>query len=247
MPDQPTLKFGKLPPRIDPRTLRFSSFLLPTLPPPPPSYDVLANLRLKVKDPTVLFPMDFNDRYGDCVAACLAHAITVYRGLVGQERVMLADAVLRLYFKLTGGQDIGLYVLSTLNYWRSARVAGDQILAYVSIDSLNLTHVRQAIQIFGGLICGFAVQANAVADFWAGRTWTQGTLTNSGHCVFITEFDQSGFTCLTWGAKQKADLSWWNTCVEEVYAVIPYEATMPGYKDGFNFEKLLSDLALVAN
>ena len=36
--------------------------------------------------------------------------------------------VIKVYFRLTGGQDTGLNELDVLNYWRQKKVFGDEIL-----------------------------------------------------------------------------------------------------------------------
>ena len=61
-----THRFGKFPPKLDYRTLRFKNYVMPTLAPPPSAYDVLARVyaALKISDSTVLFPMDGNDTLG---------------------------------------------------------------------------------------------------------------------------------------------------------------------------------------
>src|ERR1700679_652595 len=132
-------RFGKHPPKQDYRTIRLRSYLTAELPPPPTSYAVLPDVykHLGTSDPGVLFPMDGNDTYGDCTIAALAHAITVYRGLVGKKEIMTKQAAVKLYMHLTGGIDSGLNELDVLNYWRKSAVAGDKILAYATIDMKN--------------------------------------------------------------------------------------------------------------
>jgi hypothetical protein len=78
-------RFGKHPPKIDYRTLRFRTYLKFDLPAPPASLNTLPRVydKLHISDPTKLFPMDGNDTKGDCTIAAVAHAITVNRGLVG--------------------------------------------------------------------------------------------------------------------------------------------------------------------
>ena len=65
------------------------------LPPPPASADTLPRLysKLKTSDPTKLFPMDGNDTLGDCTIAALAHAVTIYEGLVGKKDIMAKHAL----------------------------------------------------------------------------------------------------------------------------------------------------------
>jgi hypothetical protein len=109
--------------------------------------------------------MDGNDTLGDCTIAALAHAVTTYRGLLGSEKIMPKQAVVKLYAHLTGGPDTGLNELDVLNYWRKDTVSGDKIVALVSIDPKNHTHIEQAIQLFGGVYLGFQVQQNCVQEF----------------------------------------------------------------------------------
>jgi hypothetical protein len=241
-------RFGKHPPKQDYRTLRFKNYLTDKLAPPPASYDVLPRVykNLKMSDPTKLFPMDGNDALGDCTIAALAHAVTTYRGLVGKKNIMAKQAVVKLYMHLTGGIDSGLNELDVLSYWRGHAVSGDEILAYVSIDVKNHTHVQQAIQLFGGVYLGFQVQQNCIQEFDARQPWTPGPLTNDGHAVFVVSYDSTGVTVLTWGNTQKATWPWWDECVDEAYAILPPEAEKPGFAPGFNFAQLKADLAAVA-
>jgi len=244
----PGLRFGKHPPRRDYRTLRFGDYLTPADPPPPAAHDVLGPVfaNLGTSDPSTLFPMDGNDRYGDCTIAAVAHASTVYHGLVKKKQIMARTDVVRLYLQLTGGVDSGLVELDVLNYWRKHVVSGDEILAYVSVDPKQHTHVKQAITLFGGVYLGFQVQENCIGDFDAGRTWTPGELTLDGHAVHAVAYDRSTVTVLTWGRTQRATWGWWDECVDEAYAIIPPEAKKPDYTPGFSFAELQADLQAVA-
>jgi hypothetical protein len=245
----PSYRFGKHPPKVDYRTLRFKTYLTSAIAPPPPSFNVLPRVydNLRTSDPTQLFPMDGNDTLGDCTIAGLAHATTTYRGLIGSRDIMSKQAVVKLYFHLTGGQDTGLNELDVLNYWQSNAVAGDKILAYVSIDPKNHTHIQQAIQLFGGVYIGFQVQQNCVQEFDAHKPWTPGPLTNDGHAVFTVAYDANGVTVLTWGNTQQGTWAWWDECVDEAYAILPPEAKDPRYAPGFNVAQLQADLAAVAS
>jgi hypothetical protein len=191
--------------------------------------------------------MDGNDTLGDCTIAALAHAVTTYRGLLGSEKIMPKQAVVKLYAHLTGGPDTGLNELDVLNYWRKDTVSGDKIVAFVSIDPKNHTHIEQAIQLFGGVYLGFQVQQNCVQEFDAHQPWTPGPLTNEGHAVFAVGYDQNGVTVLTWGNTQQATWAWWDECVDEAYAILPPEAEKPGFAPGFNIAQLQTDLTAVAS
>lgn len=245
----PAYRFGKHPPKRDYRTLRFQDYLAPTLPPPAPVHNVLTSVyaNLRIADPTKLFPMDANDTLGDCTIAALAHADTVYRGLVRKKTIMPRAEVVKLYLRLTGGVDSGLNELDVLNYWRKHPVSGSEILAYVSIDVKNHDHVKQALTLFGGVYLGFQVQQNCIRDFDARTPWTPGPLTNDGHAVFAVGYDRDTLTVLAWGNTQVATWAWWDACVDEAYAILPPEAKQAGFAPGFSLAQLMADLGAVAS
>ena len=242
-------RFGKHPPKLDYRTLRFKNYLTPAITPPPPSDNVLTRVyaKLKTTDPTKLFPIDGNDTFGDCTIAAMAHAVTTYRGLAGSEDIVPQQTVVTLYKQLTGGQDTGLNELDVLKYWRKHGAFADKILAYASIDPKNHTHVEQSIQLFGGVYLGFQVQQNAVQEFQDRQPWKPGPLTNDGHAVFAVAYDKNGVTVLTWGNTQQATWAWWDECIDEAYAILPQDAKNPNFAPGFNIAKLQTDLAAVAS
>jgi hypothetical protein len=245
----PSYRFGKHPPVVDYRTLRFKSYLTPKLVPPPATEYVLTRVyaNLKTNDPTKLFPMDGNDTLGDCTIAALAHAVTDYSGLASKENILPKQSVVKLYMHLTGGVDSGLAELVVLNYWRQHKVSGNEIITYVSVDPKNHDHIKQAIHLFGGVYLGFQVQQNCIQDFDAHKPWTPAPLTQDGHAVFAVGYDQNGVTVLTWGNTQQGTWAWWDECVDESYAIIPPEAKKPGFAPGFDFGQLEADLAAVAN
>jgi len=243
----PGYRFGKHPPKQDYRTLRFKDYVTSRLAPPPPSNNVLERLKISIKDPTELFPMDGNDTLGDCTIAALAHAQTTFRGLVGQEKIMTKNAVVKLYFHLTNGVDSGLNELDVLNYWQSNRVDDDELIAFVKIDPKNHTHVEQAIHLFGGVYLGFQVQQNCVQEFDARKPWTPAPLTNDGHAVFAVAYDPNSVTVLTWGNTQQGTWGWWDECVDEAYALLPPAARKHGFAPGFDIAQLEADLNLVAD
>jgi len=245
----PQHRFGKHPPQRDYRTLRFKDYLKAGITDPPATCNVLTDVYkgAGIKDPTVLFPMDGNDRYGDCTIAAMAHAITIYRGKLGKKQVMNTSAVEKVYFHLTGGVDSGLNELDVLNYWRKSAVSHEKILAYATIDPKDHKHVKQAINLFGGVYLGFQVQQNCEKDFDAGKPWTPGKLTKDGHAVYAVGYTQKEVTVLTWGNTQLATWDWWDECVDESYALLPQDAKDRKFAPGFNLAQLQSDLDEVAS
>lgn len=252
-------RFGKHPAKSDYRTLRLGNYLMPDLPPPPAAFNVLdvvaKNLGLTAAFIPTFFPMDGNDSLGDCTIAALAHAETVFSAL-GESRsvIMLEADVTKLYMQLSGGVDSGLAELDVLNYWQSNMVEvnsstgvnSSNLVAYTSIHRGKHDHIKQAIQLFGGVYLGFQVQANAIDDFDAGKTWDVAPLTQDGHAVYAVAYDTDTVSVLTWGGVQKGTWGWWDECVDECYALIPAQALQPQFAPGFNFKQLLADLRGVA-
>jgi hypothetical protein len=228
---------GKLPPKIKYQTLLFKNFAA-DLPAPPPSCDklALASSKLPGNPPVeILCPMDGNDKVGDCVIAGLAHATAINQGLVKKWDVATEAAVLKLYWYMTDGQDCGCNMLDVLTYWRKNRFAGDNILGFTKLDPKNHVHVKQAIQIFGGVILGFQVQENAQADFARGKTWTPGRLLNEGHCVYAYAYDDRTVRVATWAAGQPGSWDWVDETWDEAYVLLSPETLVPGFCPGFDF------------
>jgi hypothetical protein len=183
---------------------------------------------------------------GDCTIAAVAHADTVYHGLISKKHIMTEKAVEKVYFHLSGGIDSGLVELDVLNYWRQHGIGGNKIIAYVSIDRKNQTNIKQAIHLFGGVYLGFHVQQNCESDFDAGKPWTPGRLTKHAHAVYAVGYDSQQLTVLTWGNTQKATWEWWDECVDEAYAILPSEAKDSDFA-GVDLAELKKDLGDIAS
>lgn len=246
-------KFGRLPKVTSPLAMRYADYRTSALPPAPPTFDVLdrvLSVRREARTPAKIaefFPMDGNDTIGDCTIAGIAHAQTIWRGMAGAYAVLPAGYCESLYFQLTGGADSGLACTTVLDHVHKHALAGDKALAYVEVDPRNTAHVQEACALFGSLYIGFQCADNVIAEFDANQPWTAGTLTDDGHCVVITGYDQTYYHALTWGAAQLGGYDWWGECVEEVYAVIPSEARVDPktYLPGFDLQQLIADLHLV--
>jgi hypothetical protein len=243
-----TYRFGKKLPKRDLRTLKFAKYVHPDLPPPPPAYSSLKRLsdKLGTTDFPSLFPIDGNDRYGDCTMAGVAHNETLYNGLIGKRYIPAAEDVIKTYLDLSGGQDNGLVMLDVLKYWKNHGINGHKILGFAKIGVHDTDNVKRAITMFGSIYLGFQVQENAIPDFEAHKPWEPGEPDGGGHCVDDPEYDENFHTLITWGNLQKGTWPWWNQMVDEAYGVIPEEAEDPNFAPGFDIATLLRDLDLIA-
>jgi hypothetical protein len=244
-------KTGKLPKKSDYRTLRLKKYMTAAISPPLDYFSTVSNISATLSNYNLdsLFPMDYNDKYGDCVMAGAAHTRTANDGMIGKTVIPAGEEVLKQYLTLTGGQDTGLNMLDTLKVWKNTGLFGEKILGFAAImDPTDHVLVKQAMSLFGVLYLGFQCQEKVLDDFQAGVTWTPGTLTNDGHCVVMDEYDPNTVSVMTWGkARQKGTWAWWDACVDEVYVVLPPEAQDPGFAPGFDIALLTSDLAVVGN
>lgn len=242
-----SFRFGKLPPKIDYRTLNFGTYLKDDIPAPPSETNLLVRVCANLKhDPQYLFPMFANDTLGDCTIAGMAHGVTVYHGMVSQEHVPAQSEVIRIYNHLTGGVDSGLYLLDVIKYWRGTGIEESKIYAYANVSPHNHEHVKQAIAIFGGLFMGFQCQEKVLDEFRARKPWQPGKKINAGHAVYVAGYDYSGVEVLTWGTIQQGTWAWWDEHVDECYALLPPEAKVEGFTTGFDFARLKKDLSEVA-
>jgi hypothetical protein len=242
------LRFGKLPPKIDYRTLRFVDYLTRDIPEPDREVNLLKRVYENLGDmrTNMLFPMYANDEIGDCTVAGMAHGVTVYHGMVVQRHIPELINVIKIYNFLTGGNDTGLYMLDVVKYWRSTGIEDSKVYAYTSVSHTNHLHVKQAISLFGGLLVGFQCQEKVIEEFANNKPWKPGKLVNAGHAVYVTGYNDDGVEVLTWGSTQKGTWAWWDACVDEAYAMLPPEAKLVGFTPGFDFDRLKKDLAEVS-
>jgi hypothetical protein len=230
----------------------------PALPDPPSQFSslpqVYAGLSCSEADLPQLFPLDGNmgepgdPLHNDCTAAAIAHAITVYAGLIGQKKIMFEADVLQLHQSIGGMSGDGYNVRDALVYWLANPISGDTILSCGGIQKQNnVTHIRQAIQLFGGVLVGFQVEQGTRDQFLRGQPWdgNAGPLLNEGHTVFAVGYDANYLTLLTWGTTQRGTWSWLENRGDEIYAVLPPEANDPRYCPGYTFDQLAAALVTV--
>jgi hypothetical protein len=213
-------KLGKLAPKHNARTLRYSVFVRPDAPPLPPEKTYWEYL---VKS----YPMMKNDSVGDCTCACIGHLIQLWTAHTGTMLTPTDDDVLAVYSAVTGynpstgENDNGAAITDILDYVRQNGLAGHKIDGWAQIDQTNHTHVAQAIYLFGGLDIGFNVPQSAMNQNQAHETWTvlpdDGGIIG-GHSVPVVGYGAKGCTCVTWGALQQMTWEFFDKYCDEGYA-----------------------------
>jgi hypothetical protein len=241
-------KLGKLPVRIDTRTLRLARYVDTTqLPAPPAQLDLTQH----VPD----WPMYANDRIGDCTTAAAGHMIEAWTAGAAGTAVEITEASVLDAFdhvKITDpatGEE-GAVELDVLRFWRKTGIGGHVIGAFAGVSLHDERLVRTGAYLFGGLYLGLALPLTAQQqDTW---DWT-GSLAGpakpgswGGHAVDVVGYDDRALTVVTWGSLKQMTWAFWERYVDEAYALIsPDFLRGDRAPNGFDLQTLQSDLALV--
>jgi hypothetical protein len=248
-----THKLGKLPPKEDARTLKFSSYAA-ALPEPPRIF----GFGSLYSD----WGMLGNDRYGDCVFAGAAHETMLWNKVRAGAGVKMSTAETLLdYSAVTGfdpsdpSTDNGAVVLDALKYRRSSGVrdaAGTRhkIAAYVSLDPTNWHELVQASYIFGAVGIGFAVP-DTIWDQWDhGEYWDlvdPNAPIDGGHYVPVvgSRNADARVTIVTWGRRWQMTKRFYEAYNDEAFAILSEEQIRSDGTGlhGFDLAQLNADLA----
>jgi hypothetical protein len=246
-----TRALGKRPAKFDNRTLRFARYRAAEQPgwEAPSSADYISL-------PGITWGMLGNDRAGDCTFATAGHSIQLWtRAATGRQALVTTEAILRAYSDLTGYDplrpetDSGAYCLDVLNYWRQQGIAGHRILSFVAVDIKNHDEVCAAIDLFGSIYVGIGLPTSADAENAHGQTWAKTTdepWSWGGHAINVGGYDSVGPLGITWGEPQKMTWGFWDTYVDEAYAVLSADWLTDGHAPNeFDIEALEKDLAAI--
>jgi len=249
--DTRKLKLGKAVARHDPRALLLASYIAPSLPTPPDSFD----LTKKVAS----WGMMDNDQIGDCTCAAAGHLIMEWTANAGKKMVTPTDkqivaaySAVTGYNPVTGANDNGAQEVDVLNYWRQTGIAGHKIGAYVSLEPANHHHIMDSVYVFEGCYIGVQLPVSAKAQTQNHQPWSvpPGGSTGDGkpgswggHAIPVMAYDARGVTVVTWGALQSMTWSFWEAYC--AYAILSNDY-LTGKKttpQGFNLQQLRADLA----
>lgn len=245
------LKLGKKPAVHDPRTLKLAKYLnYPQLPTPPARVDWTSRLGP--------LGMMANDRLGDCTCAAMGHMVQVWTAEANEAPVVISDEdIVKAYEAACGyspgdpSSDQGGNEQRVLSYWRNTGIgpAGHKITGFASVNPHDRLEVQTALALFGGIYLGVALPLSAQAQ--VGRIWSTMLGANAqpnswgGHAVPGAQYDETGLTVITWGALQRMTWGFFQTYVDEAYAVVSEDWITRSGKapSGFDLETLKSDLA----
>lgn len=223
-----SFKLGKTEPRIDDRTIQYSTIRSKKkITPPPAEWDYDSTFKFKIA-----LKMWLNDTYGDCVIAARANQTERFEAFEQQKVIPGTDKDVKTeYFKESGGHDSGLVMLDSLNDWRKGWTFAGQnldIFAFAKLDSSNMAEVMEAIYYLEGINIGMALPLSAKDQINAGKPWDVTTGPRSkrgswgGHCVLIKQYSTSKklIPCMTWSMIQPMTWAFFQKYCDEPYAIV---------------------------
>lgn len=200
------------------------------------------------KVPAGAYPIDGNNRYGDCTIAGVAHLIAAFCRLFKVADHIPAEAeVNATYFKLGHGKDNGLVESSVLAVWRKIGLFGHKIWGYAPIKVTDRNAIKLAVAYYGGAYLGIKCPESAQRQFAEGKPWTdEGEETEDGHCVVALGYTKNGLLCATWGGIALLTWGFLAANLEEAWVILSHELVAAG-KDtlGLNVPELEKDMASV--
>jgi hypothetical protein len=256
--DHSKMRLGRKAIKTDSRTLALGRYMTSALKPPPAKCDWTKGITswgMMLNGPEPTEPQ-FPNGLGDCTIAGAAHAIQVWSANNGPMVTVPDSSILNYYEQWDGyvpgepNTDNGGVELDVLNDWQKNGFAGNPLLAFADPKTSNLTEVRQAIALFGGVYIGMSLPVTAqTQEVWdvaanGGAKAKPGSW--GGHCVFVPKYDQKTFTCITWGQQKTMTVAFWSKYCDEAHALLsPAWIAAKGAPNGFNLAQLKADLQAI--
>lgn len=203
--DGRTFRLGRNRPTVAPK-FRLRDYPGKILPTPPAEVDY------RPKASAALSRIYGNDVLGDCVIACMAHAVGVLTGNAGNIFLFKPPQITALYCAIGGyvsgdpSTDNGCDEITAWNYWQwhGAPKGQNKIAGWLEVNAADPSEVRQALWLFETLLFGIELP-----DAWidpqppasSGFTWDVAGPPDpqNGHCVLGCAYTSAGVIVDTWG------------------------------------------------
>ena len=181
----------------------------------------------------------------NCTIAAAAHMVQVWSALIGQETVPDPNSVVKMYFTITGGPDVGANENAVLEYWSSNPLFDWAPSTYFACDPKDPSHIKTAASLFGGVYIGLQIPKSAQTQFRAHKPWTveRHSPIEGGHAVNVVGYDSEGLTVVTWGAKQRMTWDFWAAYTDEAWCILPNDWERA---PGIDWNLLEADIQLLA-
>ena len=223
------LESGRLPYVHDSRTFDLSDYLhqenLGEVPQeynwgkkiPPDKWGTLGNLKMN-----------------NCTCAAAGHLIMTWTSNIERLHRPTTRAIVEAYTTVTGynpetdGIGEPVEAIKTLKFWRKHGIDNRKIIAFAKLDFKNREELIQAIYLYGGCYIGMNLPKSAEKQYFESKKWTvpRGGAKGAGepgswlgHALIITGYKKNDLRAVTWGKEITMTLDFWETYVDESYAI----------------------------
>jgi hypothetical protein len=247
MTDHSAMRLGRKPAHHDPRVPHLSKHMM--LVQPKPAVDWTPAVKA--------WDCLGNDVHGDCTAAAAYHLIQTWLNNNSIDFSPTTEQALALYAATSDypKEDDGAVESQVLHYWSTVGVPTSfnaDVVTFASLVPANLDELRLAIENFGGCYIGVALPLSAQTQSeWdvpaAGLTGVGEPGSWGGHAIPLVAYDETSFTCVTWGRLIKITPAFLRAYCDEAYAVISrnWLADSGISPPGLNWDGLLADLKAI--
>jgi hypothetical protein len=178
---------------------------------------------------TVSYPMDLNDRLGDCGIAGMDHMQMCWCSASGQPVKTWGNPKCESLYETLGGYvpgdpntDQGTVLQDNLKYWEQTGVNGNKITQFGALRKWDKATRLQALYYFGPLYVGINCPASAQDQFPGPWTYVPGSPIEGGHCIVDIAEDAGldEIRVVSWGKVVHASEQFFMAYTEEVWVAI---------------------------
>jgi hypothetical protein len=175
-----------------------------------------------------------NLKVNNCTCAAAGHLIMTWTSNIARLHKPTTRAIVDAYSDVTGydpktdGIGEPVEAIKVLKYWRKTGIDDRKITAFAKLAFKDRQQLKQAIYLYGGSYVGINLPKSAEKQYYESRKWTVprgGTQGDGepgswlGHALIITGYKNDELTAVTWGKEVIMTLDFWETYVDESYAI----------------------------
>lgn len=175
-----------------------------------------------------------NLKINNCTCAAAGHLMMTWTANVGRLRKPTTKSIVAAYTDITAfdpkkdGIGKPVEAIKALKYWRKHGIGGRNIIAFAKLQFKNREELKQAIYLYGGCYVGLNLPKSAERQYFDSKKWTvprNGTIGIGepgswlGHAMLITGYRGNELNAVTWGKEIVMSLDFWETYVDESYAI----------------------------
>lgn len=175
-----------------------------------------------------------NDTIGLCTAAAAYHIAQTWLNNNGFEFQPTTEQAIAMYSATSDypKDDDGAVESRVLAFWSTTGIPtaiGTEKIAFAALTPTDLNEIKLSIEYFGAAYIGvnLPISAQTQNDVWdvpsGGAVGDGAPGSWGGHAVPLLAYDETGFTCITWGKPMKMTNAFMQAYCEEAYALISWD------------------------